>query len=94
MMCTKLKLNSSIDFDNVDASIFHNEKFDEYGVKIWDGGTSCILIDFCPWCGEKLPNSKRDQWFDEIEKLGIDPWNGEIPEKYQTDKWYRENASS
>ncbi|RTY85839.1 hypothetical protein [Flavobacterium sp. GT3R68] len=88
-MCEKLKLNSSIDFENVDTPIVYSEKFDEYGVKIWDGGTSSISIEFCPWCGQKLPNSKRDQWFDEIEKLGIDPWNGKIPEKYLSDKWYR-----
>ena len=73
-MCEKLKLNSSTDFDNVDTPILYTEKFDEYGLKIWDGGNSSILIEFCPWCGEKLPNSKRDDWFDRMEKLGINPW--------------------
>ena len=92
-MCEQLKLNSSTDFDDVDKPISYTEKFDEYGLKIFDGGSSSILIDFCPFCGKKLPKSKRDEWFDEIEKLGIDPWKDEVPEKYQTDKWFTENAS-
>ena len=93
-MCEKLKLNSSTDFINVDSPIIYIEKFDEYGLKILDGGTSSVLIEFCPWCGKKLPESKRDQWFDEIEKLGIDPWSEEIPEKYLGNKWYLNSASS
>lgn len=28
---------------------------EEYGLIIHDGGTSYITIDFCPWCGSKLP---------------------------------------
>jgi hypothetical protein len=92
-MCEKLKLNSSTNFDNVDAPIIYCEKFDEYGLKIIDGGTSSILIDFCPWCGQKLPDSKREKWFDEIEGLGIDPWNGEIPKKYLSNEWFRNNTS-
>jgi hypothetical protein len=63
-MCEKLKLNSSSDFDNFDMLIVYVEKFNEYGLKICDGGSSNILIEFCPWCGEKLPNSKREEWFD------------------------------
>ncbi|MCE7057147.1 hypothetical protein LZF95_20875 [Algoriphagus sp. AGSA1] len=88
-MCDKLKEFSSEDFDNVDTPIIFIRKFDEYGLKIWDGGSSSIVIDFCPWCGEKLPTSKRDQWFEEIEKLGIDPWTEDVPDKYSTDAWYR-----
>lgn len=93
-MCEKLKLNTSIDFENVDTPIVYIDKFDEYGIKICDGGTSYTLIEFCPWCGQKLPDSKRDQWFDEIEELGIDPWKGKMPKRYLSDEWYRENTSS
>ena len=61
-------------------------------MKIRDGGTPYIIIEFCPWCGKKLPNSKRNEWFDEIEKLRIEPSSEDIPEKYLTKKWYRERA--
>ena len=26
-----------------------------YGLIVHDGGSSVIRIDFCPWCGSKLP---------------------------------------
>jgi hypothetical protein len=89
-MCNRLKEFSSEDFEDVDTPIIYIRKFDEFGLKIMDGGNSSIMIDFCPWCGEKLPESKREKWFDELEKLGIhDPWNEAVPEKFQSDLWYR-----
>jgi hypothetical protein len=89
-MCDRIKEMISEDFDNVDTPIMYVKKFNEYNLKIMDGGNSSVKIDFCPWCGEELPESKRDEWFDELEKLGIhDPWNEPIPDKYQTDEWYK-----
>ncbi|MFT2009267.1 DUF6980 family protein [Pontibacter sp. 13R65] len=54
--------------DNVDSSLDDNgeirygavdviiNKWDEglFGIPIHDGGTSMVLINYCPWCGEKL----------------------------------------
>jgi hypothetical protein len=51
--------------DGERAAIIFNEKFREYGIPVLDGGTSYITLDFCPWCGTKLPESKRDAYFDE-----------------------------
>jgi hypothetical protein len=28
---------------------------------IHDGGSSVLLITFCPWCGSRLPVSIRDE---------------------------------
>ncbi|ABL98520.1 hypothetical protein Sama_0309 [Shewanella amazonensis SB2B] len=73
-----------------DHLIKSSDKFNEYGIVIHDGGTSSITIQFCPWCGARLPESKRDQWFDELERLGYDdPLGQEIPEKYKSSEWYR-----
>jgi hypothetical protein len=58
-MCEKLKLNSSTNFDDVDKPISYTENFNEYGLKIYDGGSSSILIEFCPFCGEKYRNPKE-----------------------------------
>lgn len=89
-MCDRLKEFTSEDLANADTPTFYSKKFDEYGIKIVDGGNSSIKIDFCPWCGEKLPESKRGKWFDELKKLGIhDPWNELIPDKYLSDEWYK-----
>lgn len=73
-----------------DILISYSVVFDEYGLIIHDGGRSTITINFCPWCGQKLPNSKRDKWFDELEKLGFnDPFEENIPVEFTDDTWYR-----
>jgi len=48
---------------------------------------SKYTISFCPFCGTKLPASKRDRWFDELEKLGFDEPLGEdnLPENFKSD---------
>ncbi|KIL45088.1 DUF6980 family protein [Jeotgalibacillus soli] len=72
-----------------DNLIFYSSKFDEYGIIVHDGGTSFIEISYCPWCGTKLPMSKRDLWFDSLEKLSYDePFEQDIPEEFKSDKWY------
>ena len=57
-----------------DALIDYAPKFDEYSLIVHDGGSSLVPIAFCPWCGAKLPESKRDRWFEEMRARGIDPW--------------------
>ncbi|WP_406432826.1 DUF6980 family protein [Streptomyces sp. NBC_01589] len=46
-----------------------------------------IGIVFCPWCGQRLPDSQRDRWFEEVESRGIDPWEDEVPAEFQDDRW-------
>ena len=41
-------------FECPDNIICFNEEKEVHGVIIHDGGTSFILIDFCPWCGKRL----------------------------------------
>ncbi|MFI6899334.1 DUF6980 family protein [Streptomyces sp. NPDC050256] len=70
-----------------DVLIKFSAKFQEYGLIIHDGGTSSITIDFCPWCGRRLPESQRDRWFDELGRRGIDPGEGEVPAEFQDARW-------
>lgn len=73
-----------------DSLISYDEVFDEYGLIIHDGGTSLILINYCPWCGQKLPDSKRDKWFNELEKIGfLEPTEEDIPPEYRSCDWYK-----
>ncbi|HQU82415.1 MAG TPA: hypothetical protein PKY59_04785 [Pyrinomonadaceae bacterium] len=46
-------------FDCADSLIYYSKRFNEYGLIIHDSGSSFIKIDFCPFCGKKLPKSKR-----------------------------------
>lgn len=75
-------------FECPDNLIFYDVVYDEYGI-IVHGSPSTIEISFCPWCGTELPKSKRDLWFDTLEKLGYDsPFEQDIPEGFKSDKWY------
>ena len=77
-------------FDCPDCVIDYDPKFDEYGIIVHDGGRSYVTIDFCPFCGTKLPESKRDLWFERLKAMGVeDPWSDDIPEKSRTDEWLR-----
>lgn len=89
-MATNLDCNSHQEAWNCpDTLISFIPKFDEYGIIIRDGGSSVLGISFCPWCGKKLPDSKRDEWFDKLEELGFDdPTEQSIPEQFHTDEWY------
>jgi hypothetical protein len=46
--------------DCADALIYHSKELAEYGIIIHDGGSSYSFIHYCPWCGTKLPESKRE----------------------------------
>jgi hypothetical protein len=71
-----------------DKLVCYDETFNEYGIIIHDGGMSYILINFCPWCGSKLPKSERDTWFSELKNLGYDsPFEQEIPEQFKSNRW-------
>src|SRR5439155_14634076 len=73
-----------------DALVAYLPKFNEYGLMVHDGGSSVVLISFCPWCGAQLPESLRDRWFSELEALGFDdPAVQDIPERFESDAWYR-----
>jgi hypothetical protein len=75
-------------FECRDALLIYNDVMDEYGLIIHDGGASYVLIDRCPWCGTRLPQSARDKWFDEVDALdlsdGMPP-----PAKFLTSAWRR-----
>ena len=74
-----------------DVAIVYIPKIREYGIRILDGGTSYKIINYCPWCGLRLPESLRDQWFDEIRRLGLEPGSEDLPIDYRTDSWWRKN---
>lgn len=40
--------------DCPDALVSYSTRSGRYGLRIHDGGSACIEIDFCPWCGTRL----------------------------------------
>ncbi len=41
-------------FDCPDHIVYYSEQNREYGLIVYDGGGSYIMIEFCPWCGKRL----------------------------------------
>ena len=73
-----------------EVTVVYVDRFREYGIRILDGGTSFQEISFCSWCGCRLPDSLRDQWFDALERLGLEPGDASVPEEYLSDRWWRQ----
>ncbi len=73
------------------GSVRYDARFDEYWIP---AGAARQSLFFCPWCGEALPPSKRDAWFEAVEALGLDPWKDEVPEPFRSDAWWRSRDPS
>ena len=85
--CEMMERNKSKKIEP-DTIICFSDIFNEFGVVIHDGGESYILIHYCPWCGEKLPLSQRNSWFEELAKAGYEnPFGEDIPKEYQSSLW-------
>jgi hypothetical protein len=80
------RMVTAIDMEEVPVT--YNDRFREYGIRILDGGTATLHIEFCPSCGVSLPSSKRDEWFDRLDALGLEP-DGDLPEEMRSGQWWR-----
>ena len=81
-------------YDCPDNLVSYIPKFDEYGINIHDGGSAFSLIQYCPWCGQRLPDSKRDAWFAEIRSWGFEPDSDDLPERFRSDAWCGERMNA
>ena len=72
--------------------IYFSARFREYGIPVKNCekiASSYITINVCPWCGKRLPSSKRDEWFDRLRKMGYNsPLSQKIPSQFESDDWY------
>jgi hypothetical protein len=75
--------------EDPDVPLIYTAKFDEFGVRVLDGGSSTIALEYCPWSGDKLPSSLRDAWFKELDRLGLDPLSSDLPAELADERWYR-----
>ena len=72
----------------------YSPKFREYYLQatIGPGGRQ---IDYCPYCGTKLPQGLSDMWFDILEKeYGLDDpgWPEQrdmVPAEFFTEEWWK-----
>ena len=76
-----------------ESPVTYDSRFREFAIRLLDEGPSYLQLIYCPWSGDKLPESLRERWFDELERRGIDPWGDAVPEKFSDDRWYTESSS-
>ena len=72
-----------------ETAIRYEAKFREYGISVLDGGSSTIQILFCPWCGQKLPGSLRESWFEILESKNLELGDPTIPEDMLSEAWWK-----
>ena len=74
---------------NESVAIEYECEFREYSIDEKNDVGTCIRINYCPWCGIKLPESLRHEYVKELNLLGYELLDDDIPEKYKTDAWWR-----
>jgi hypothetical protein len=76
----------SVLLGSTDKRIYWSSIFNEYGL-ICQPSYEILKISFCPFCGSKLPNSKRDRWFERLEQTGWSTWGDPIPPELLRYDW-------
>lgn len=68
--------------------------WDEYHIPMSYDGYRATRILFCPWCGIRLRDSKKELWYKALYQLGYTDPGGEeeIPEEFKSDLWWRKNG--
>jgi hypothetical protein len=92
-LTNRCKQHSNDPYACPDALVSYNAVFDEYGIIVHDGGPSSVMIGFCPWCGVKLPESQRDRYFDELDRMGLRPDDPLLPKGYRSSAWRKQRST-
>jgi len=71
---------------STDQRIYWSSVFDEYGL-ICQPSAEILKIEFCPFCGAKLPQPRRDKWVERLRELGWKTWGDPIPPGMLRHNW-------
>ena len=71
-----------------DRPVTYDPVFDEYRLAWHDWDSSGAPIRHCPWCGRRLPESKRDKWYTALQALGLSPDDTRLPARFRSDTWW------
>lgn len=79
------------------VQIFYSPQMREYYIPLKKSlAVQCIF--YCPWCGKKLPESVRNEYYDIIEneyKIDITPDMEEeknFPKDFLSDEWWKQRG--
>jgi Domain of unknown function (DUF6980) len=68
--------------------VLYDAVFDEYRLTCGSALLDAVVLDFCPWCGVDLPDSRRDEWFDTLAAAGVEPDDPALDERFHSDAWW------
>lgn len=71
---------------STDQRVYWSAVFDEYGL-VCQPSPEVLVIQFCPFCGAKLPQSRRAAWFARLETTGWRSWGDPIPDGLLVHDW-------
>ena len=92
--CCALLVDS---IEDLRTCVGYSPSMREYYISLKDP----IVVDtiaYCPWCGTKLPESLRDQYFDTLkQEYNIDndidaEEVGTLPAEFKTDAWWKKRG--
>lgn len=73
--------------------VIYGDRFREWGLIRLGSPETQAPISHCPWCGQELPGSLRDEYFDILESMGVDAdiltEASSLPEEFRTGRWWR-----
>jgi hypothetical protein len=71
---------------STDKRIYWSSIFDEYGL-ICQPSAEILQVKHCPFCGTKLPQSRRNAWVERLEMEGWNTWGDPIPSELLSPDW-------
>lgn len=85
--------------EDADIDLSYSPIDREFGIGCTGGGSSVIIIQYCPWSGKAFPKPLRDEWFDQLLNMGIEepfdqmyniggPFEKEFPKDFLTEEWW------
>jgi hypothetical protein len=88
-------LTMDTELKNKGTILHYSLRFREYGVKI-PKSTGCMLMDYCMFCGKKLPLSVRSEWHNILEtEYGLespDEEDKKVPKEFWSDEWWKKRG--
>ena len=79
--------------EDAQVPIYYDSRYREYHIPF--SNYAAQGIEYCPWCGKRLPKSFRDKYFEileteyRIDDVGLAQDNNTLPEEFNTDKWWK-----
>lgn len=76
-----------------EVPIVYNDVVREFALRVRDGDLAVVqVIQFCPWCGQKLPDSLREEWFALATARGYE-LGDPLPSGLSDGAWWRNSAT-